>query len=206
MTKLSLDYIVNAAIHDMENGKAKPHCGDSRGRADEIDYANGYAEPGYSDPDKCILFANWNEYPTRLADILERAGYAIEWSDEWSTCEDCGRAIRTSPDSYGWQASYVILNECEIVCNDCVDWQEYCDSLADNPRKAVPSRVNPADYGYERLSDAGAFENGFHPGQTDDPAKILNTLHAQGKTGILFRISGVGQFDVSFETWIRKED
>jgi hypothetical protein len=78
-------------------------------------WANGYAEPGYTDPEKGIVFANWNYFPRELPDILERGGYEIEWSDEWATCGDCGRAVRTSPNSYGWEAYFVILNECELV-------------------------------------------------------------------------------------------
>src|SRR5678816_1797897 len=106
----------------------------------DIMFAKEYAEPGYTNPEKGILFADWNDRTTyrvdartfysrysaeqfvkthevadpaiveqrddtmkRLSDLAEKAGYAVEWSDEWSTCDDCGKAVRTSPDSYGWK-------------------------------------------------------------------------------------------------------
>ena len=75
-----------------------------------------YAEPGYSAPEKpgsLILFGNWNhcahfrtgKHYADLA-VLLRRGHAMEWEDEWSTCNDCGKAFRTQSDSYGWKPSY----------------------------------------------------------------------------------------------------
>ncbi|GAG52478.1 unnamed protein product, partial [marine sediment metagenome] len=73
----------------------------------------GYAEPGYSDPDSNVIaFGNWNaitEYdgdkfqtiddaPARVASLLEKAGVELEWSDEWEFCGECGKAVRTKPD------------------------------------------------------------------------------------------------------------
>ena len=43
-------------------------------------------------------------------------GRTKEWADEWSMCADCGKAFRTSPNSYGWTPSYVLLGECDLVC------------------------------------------------------------------------------------------
>lgn len=187
-----------------EYDKQRRHAAESE--IENLGWANGYAEPGYQDPERGVLFANWNVFPRGVDDILERAGYAIEWSDEWSTCSDCGKAFRTSADSYGWQPSYVILNECELVCRDCVDWSEYLEDLEDDPTRAVQRDCDPADYGYTRVSEPREYENGFHPGQSDDPAAILAALHAEGKTRIVFRVADVGQFDVHFETWQRIGD
>ena len=35
----------------------------------------------------------------KLDNILEKLGFAVEWSDEWFVC-DCMRAVRTSADSF----------------------------------------------------------------------------------------------------------
>jgi hypothetical protein len=198
-----------------------PHCGarDKLGNDDKernlrsaeseienLGFATGYAEPGYTDPAKGILFANWNYFPRGLDSILERAGYAIEWSDEWSTCGDCGLAVRSSPDSYGWQPSYAILGECDLLCSDCLanHAAEYLEGLEDNPRTALNlPAIDPADHGYTRIQDG--FESGFHPGQTDDPTKILAELQAKGHKRILFQIDDVGQFDTRFSVWERTE-
>src|SRR5262249_11080147 len=119
------------------------HCADNathEERARHIEYmewAAEYAEPGYDQPEKGILFANWNYFPRGVDSILERYGYQIEWSDEWSTCGDCGKAFRTQPDSYGWQPSYFWASDCEMLCKDCIDMESYLESLEDKPRKAL---------------------------------------------------------------------
>lgn len=232
---MKLETILSAAVSSMIRGHHAPHCftahvpgrgyvndGSNTLGFDRADYlrqleraaqseienlgfADHYSEPGYSDPEKGIVWVNWNCLPRGLDRILERAGYAVEWSDEWSTCDDCGGAVRTQPDSYSWECSYVETDGA-IVCHKCVDWEDYCRSIEDDATKAVTSDVDPAEFGYVRLSNAAAFENGFHPGQTDDPVKILAECEAAGKKHVLFRVSGVGQFDVTFETWIRESD
>src|SRR5512138_3892393 len=231
---MRLETILKAATSSMIRGHHKPHCysahvpgagysnnGDNpatradylrqlersaTSEAENATHSPHYSEPGYDAPKRGIIFANWNVFPPELGNILTRAGYSCEWSDEWSTCEDCGGAVRTSADSYSWEPSYRIIDECSVVCHECMDWEAYCRSVEDDPTKAVGSDVDPEEYGYERLSDPEEYENGLHAGQTDEPAKILAALKAQGKTGVLFRISGVGQFDVTFETWIRRAD
>jgi len=189
----------------------KPHCGsddlqvNARRAQSEIEcmnFAPAYAESEYTQPERGILFANWNYFPSEVTSLLEKYGYAIEWSDDWSTCGECGKAVRTSADSYSWQPSYVILHECEIVCVDCLngDSGEYLESLEDKPSIAlnIPN-INPADYGYALVKDG--FENGFHPGQNDDPKRIYAELTAAGHKRILFVIDSVGQFDISFQAW-----
>jgi len=194
----------------------KPHCGSddpqvnvrrATSELENLGFAPSYAEPGYTQPERGILFGNWNYFPSAVTSLLEQYGYAIEWSDEWSTCEGCGKAVRTTADSYAWQPSYVILHECEIVCVDCLngDAGEYLESLEDTPTHALnlPS-IDPAQYGYELLQDN--FENGFHPGQTDDPKKIYAKLTAEGHSHILFSVDSVGQFDIRFSVWEHKEN
>jgi hypothetical protein len=189
------------------------HCSNANpeARARQVEYINWtheYAEPGYSSPSKGILFGDWNYFSNDVARLLEQYGYAIEWEDEWSTCGDCGRAIRTSADSYGWQPSYVILNDCELVCIDCLNGHadEYLQSLENNPRKAlnVSHGINPADYGYAQVGKD--FENGFHPHQNDDPKKIYDELRKQGHQHILFTVDDVGQFDLTFSAWIKSDE
>jgi hypothetical protein len=184
-----------------------PHCADKASiekRAQYIEYmrfADGYSEPGYTEPKKCVLFTNWNYFCSEVTDILERYGYAPEWEDEWSECEKCNKAVRNSPDSYSWQPSYAILHGCEIVCADCLveDAAEYLESLENKPSTAlnIPA-IDPADYGYVKL--AGDFENGWHPHQNDDPKTIYNWLKANNSR-LLFQIDSVGQFALGFSIW-----
>ena len=63
-------------------------------RGDEsADYATTYGEPGYSDPEAGILFANWNNVPKYIQNGLTRRGFKLEWSDEWKNQIVYGRWI-----------------------------------------------------------------------------------------------------------------
>ena len=78
-----------------------------------FDCAVGCAEPGYDD--KPVLLANWNHVPNVVFDRLEALGYACEWYDAWATCSECGKAVRTSPNSYSWQKAYWDTEDVEFV-------------------------------------------------------------------------------------------
>ncbi len=145
---MTLERILSAAVHDLASGKRAPHCysahvlgrgyindgsatfdradylrqltRDAQSEVDNIGYATDYAEPGYDTPKRGILFANWNRLPKDFDRILERAGYAIEWSDEWTTCEDCNKAYRTSADSYVWESAGSYREDLgSELCNVC---------------------------------------------------------------------------------------
>jgi hypothetical protein len=142
---MTLEKILQAAKNSMIHGHHTPHCFTAwvkgqgyvnnggvldtyddylrqlersvQSEIDNMDYARKYGEPGYDNPKKGILFANWNSFPRNFDMVLEKLGYAVEWSDEWFTC-DCGKAIRTQPDSYCWQPSYKEKHG-EILCKEC---------------------------------------------------------------------------------------
>lgn len=116
---------------------------------EHIDTAPDYAERGYclSDEHGMVVFGDWNSrrFPRdgepgltkdenrmpRAFDLLQKLGCDCEWYDEWATCGECGKAVRTQPNCYQWQPSYVLHNECELVCEDCVaeNPDEYFESL-----------------------------------------------------------------------------
>src|SRR2546428_6551281 len=158
----------------------------------DIEYASGYAETGYHSPESGILFANWNvPRLARIAKIAEKLGYECEWCDEWTTCQDCGKAVRTQPDCHSWLPHYDILNECELVCAECIKASpvDYLESLVNDPQKAVTflTDVELAENGFMQLENY--YENGFHPGQNDKPDEILKKLlEANPKGEFIFRI------------------
>jgi len=185
----------------------------------DFSWAPDYCEPGYSlkADSPGIVFGDWNtlyyDAPAeikrrdpvgRLARILERLGYELEWEDEWSSCPDCGKAFRTSPDSYSWTQHYVWLGDCEMICLDCLDHASYLETLEDNPRKCVPPDIDPAEHGYVKYN--GTYENGWHPGQDDDPKKIIAELHSQGFKRVVFRHSANSQFYIEFEAYYKPEE
>ena len=89
---------------------------------ENLEWSSEYAEPGYSNPTKGILLANWNVFSQKVVKMLEDYGYAIEWEDEWCRCSECGAAFRTQPDSWGWKPSYK-MGDGEIFCLECAKEQ-----------------------------------------------------------------------------------
>ena len=160
------------------------------------EYATEYSEPGYSTDKGLILVGDWNHFNKEEIDELEAIA-ELEWLDEWALCE-CGKLIRTTGDSYGWTASYYIFNDCELVCHECIDPEEYLEDIANDPKKAITLDIDPENYGYKLIE--GDFQNGFHPGQNDNPMEIYKRLESAYKS-LVFLITDVGQFDLSFEIY-----
>ena len=212
---MKLETIIRAALHDMQTGKAQPHCGNPPYHMNDdeplngIEWAEGYAEPGYDAPKHGVLFANWNRYPSRLTDILERAGYAIEWSDEWSTCEDCEKAVRTSPDSYSWSPACALIAECSIVCRNCLadNPTAYLEELNGNEHScltnALAQHIDVTEHGYEKYNP-DSFESGLHRGQNDNPREIAKALRAKGITDFIFVQDEQSQFYIKFSVYVRR--
>jgi hypothetical protein len=194
----------------------------ARSYIESVTFASGYAEPGYSDPESgWIAFGNWNKItkyvpekhefetldstPCEFAEILEKIGVGIEWGDEWTTCDYCHKAVRTSPDSYGWTQSYAIFNECELVCHECIkdDPSGYIEEMIGDTGRAMTIDIDLAEHGFVLLESD--FENGFHPGQDADPKVIGKSLEQLGVDRFIFVIDDVGQFDISFSVWVDKD-
>lgn len=166
-------------------------------------YASSYGEPGYSDPEKGIIFANWNNVPKGLADWLESQGYSLEWSDEWAEVND--KAYRTSPDCYSWESSLVLTEDGEYLTRDD-DHAEVIDACAmtdwNQPAGCVPSWVAQAELreqGYTLF--AGELESGLYPGQTDNPAEYAKKAFSAGAERVVFRKVENSQFYCRFECY-----
>ena len=184
----------------------------------KIQLVVGCCEPGYED--KPVAMADWNdttEYNPktgnrrvidrsmpRIAKILGKMGYEVEWEDEWHICEACGKAVRCQPDCYAWKA-YYWLSECTILCGNCVksDPTDYLAWLSGSPSRALTLDIDLAEHGYVKHS--GDYESGHHPGQTDNPKRIAAKLREEeGITDFIFSIDDSGQFDITFSVWVKK--
>lgn len=99
----------------------------------------------------------------RLFDILERAGYDCQWYDEISTCGSCYRAIRTQPDSYGWQPEYAV-GDGEITCSSCMEdaWGDKLAALAAEQGDLQVADVDPSEYGYVAVRACQFGWDGWH--------------------------------------------
>lgn len=197
------------------------------------DVITGYAEPGYGSDDTIVVLGNWNNkrwintnligpqipltdeetLPSRLADMLaEIDGVEIEWLDEWASCSECYRAVRTEANSYSWTPSYARDHDCEIVCTDCLlkDVEAYLDACGyvNDPHMAVtwckPSHLLGAGFVKWEPDNEQSYANGWYPGQTDDPKQILEQiLDRHSDAEVVFLIDGVGQFDCHFSAYVR---
>ena len=188
-------------------------CAEKRS-GQQFQFVYDYAEPGYS-AERGIVLGNWNpkcgfsvpkeeqrrDAVSKLGRVLESLGFELEWEDEWTTCCDCGKAVRTSGDCYSWTPHYVWTNDCEIVCLDCLDTADYLTSIEDDPNKACPPGQNPEEHGYTKFN--GDFETGWHPGQNDKPADILKRMHALSMSGVVFKIAEQSQFYTVWQAYYR---
>ena len=184
----------------------------------DIQIVDGYAEPGYDD--KPLVLADWNDIqtykpgtnevvsrnttPSRLATLFEKLGYGVEWSDEWITCQGCYEAMRYRGDSYSW-TPYWYENGCELYCFNCVkdDPEEYIDYLnGHDDRCCMLDALDLSKHGYKLHSDD--YENGWYPGQNDDPVGIAEQIKKEGITDFIFKLDGKGQFDIHFSVWVKK--
>lgn len=183
-------------------------------------WSKAYVEPGYDAGEKGIIFADWNNpdhydeatksrvvdstIMSELSTLAEANGWSIEWSDEWSTCDECGNAYRTHADCYSWTSAAF-----DGVCRDCLqkDPVDYLEKLEGNSEAALNNSIgiDPELHGYVKL-DTGRLENGFHEGQDDDPKAISKTLDKAGVEHYFFAVDDIGQFDIRFSVWVIEEE
>ena len=188
---------------------------------EDISLYEDYSEPGYSSPKSGIALGVWNDIsdydsntgvytildssPTRVGKLLERLGYELEWTDEWTSCGSCGKLVRTQPSSYHWVQSFSIIDG-DVVCLECLNPEEHLESLEGDSKNAnTIETINPSDHGYTKYN--GIFESGWYEGQNDDPRAIAKAM--KNKLGVerfLFNIEGVGQFDLHFSVYVHNSE
>jgi len=112
---------VSRAMQAIEAARASAKDNHTRCILEDIHlHTQGYAEPGYEG--KVVAIGNWNTItrwsnivgehkvistlPSRLARVLEKLHIECEWGDEWVACYDCGKLLRTQPDSMWWIPSF----------------------------------------------------------------------------------------------------
>lgn len=181
--------------------------------ADEIEVNyEGYAEAGYKDP-ACgiICLADWNDKsrydrttktcitydktPSRVAKLLEKLGVEIEWSDEWITCENCHKLIRTNPDCMSWTPSYAFIGDCTCLCKNCIG-EDPDDYFEQNSGSSVGIELDldPEEHGYVQIYDGVQSERDW----------IAKTLKAAGVEDFLLTTSGECYLPKSYRGRIRE--
>jgi hypothetical protein len=183
----------------------------------------GISEPGYGDADTVWVLGDWNDrtdYSTgervvtdsrmsRLFDALERIGVECHWLDEWRRCDGCQNIIRSQPDSYHWQPSYVLLAD-ELFCVECATGDYLDETIAeyigDSSKAIFASLVSASELesrGFVRYNVPPA-ENGWHPGQDDTPDAIVAAFMSEyGTAEWLFYLDETSQFYIRFTLFYR---
>lgn len=139
----------------------------------------------------------------RIGAILEKLGIALEWDDEWAPCSECGKLIRTQPDSYSWTASYWLSDGDGIYCQDCLleDPNDYLEYLEGNPDAANTLDLDLKSQGYRHVDES--YENGWY-GTEDDPHEIAGNLRKIGVERFIFEVDSVGQFNLTFSVYVHE--
>jgi hypothetical protein len=186
----------------------------------------GIAEPGYGDADTVWVLGNWNDITrynpdgtrtvvdnryARLGDALERIGVEAHWLDEWQECDGCHSIVRCNADSYMWQPSYATVGD-ETYCSECApgDYlQEVLESYIGDYNRCVTSWVTESELtaaGFIRWNEP-PFENGWHPGQTDNPRDISERFESENPgSDWVFYLDENSQFYSRFSLFYRPVD
>lgn len=176
-------------------------------------YYSGIAETGYDD--KPLLCLNWNEVPINLMEWIEKT-FDIEchFDDEWTSCSSCGKAIRTIPNSYDWEPSFISF-EYEYICRECIEVSEAIDFYKNTTKKALPEWIlaDVEKAGFHCVEDiCQIYEAGFHAYQTDTPEKALEQCfeifgkdNFISKFDYLFVITDRSQFSIGFILLIKQK-
>jgi len=156
------------------------------------------------------------EQNQKRQNIINRANRILEIASGWQEpgslypltwCCECGKLVRTQGDSYSWTSSYQQTDD-GAICVECLeaDPESYLSSLEDNSDTAnTMDNIDPCKYGYVKFNE-DSYENGWYPGQNDDPHKVAEELRAMGISRFLFGIDSVGQFDMHFSCYIHKDE
>ena len=142
--------------------------------------------------------------------VLRELGVDYGFSDEWARCDECGKAVRTAPDSYSWKADFFLDDQVGgVICGDDVrkDSVNYINWLLESPANRANTILSDSDLeseGFEKVSEE--YESGWYD-RHDDPKEILTAAEEEYPNGeFIFSISRQGQFATNFELWVRRPD
>ena len=186
---------------------------------DDINMTNGEDRGG----EHYCIFEDWEELEKFIViakevlsmdpvavdyEIEEKLETNLVFSDEYTTCDNCGKVVRISPDPYGWQPDFYAGGN-GIICGDCVreNWEykeDYIQDKINNPKMAVNGVLSEDDLialGFEKVN-TDSYAAGWYDGQDDDPEAIYAELRGTHDE-ILFFVDRIGQFDTCFSVWVR---
>ena len=157
-----------------------------------------YGEPGYEDPEKEILFANWNMVENPITEKITENGYEIEWNDEWVQSEE-GLAFRCVANDYGWTPSYYIKGGAIYSIKE--NEEDYInDILLNNPEKAAPSWFDLSKYGFSKVEES---DSGWYEYCKNKPPQEIVEEKVDETEDFVFKIDAMGPWCTEFSLWTR---
>lgn len=145
------------------------------------------------------------EVPEGIEELGSDMGIAsCGFNDEYDACGNCAGLIRTSANSYIWQPDFWEDDD-ERICHNCVREhyrEDYLDSFVNQNRLLNDCVVDPGEFEFVKLERD--FESGFHPGQDDDPGKVIAGINDAGFDIVL--TGSVEQFCTNREVWARPQE
>ena len=193
-----------------------------RNELENLQLVDGYAcQRDDSQERDVVALADWNEQDRydattgrrlpirggklieRLGEFFERIGVQCEWSDEWSICGDCYRAIRTEPDSHGYRPQYWV-GDGDIFCHWCLadNPGSYLDSLLDSENECCEiAQLDPAEHGYVII---GETRETYAPLFDGEKQKVLDALKMLGVNWIVKAIHTGSE--ITWSVWQKAED
>lgn len=172
-----------------------------------------YYDHGGNVWNETVIIMNWHDdIPGKFENLCSRLFGQTAWEEDYSRCDHCYRFASLQPGYYGDQYTYKIINDCELICPECLkenpDW--LIDDCLNDMEKSIPSYMIESieKEGFKKWigNNGWDFESGFHYGQNDTPQKALESVWRELKYkrqsdfesewDFLFVISDVSQFDV----------
>lgn len=108
--------------------------------------------------DLVAIAEGWTD-ERRAERLAAAAGADIAYSENWTTCDNCGILVYTDLNLMG--GGLIWVSDCGIACRHCLESDEeiahahieYAANAQENDRHAAPAylEVDPVDYGYQEL-------------------------------------------------------
>lgn len=160
-----------------------------------------------------VFVADWNNknIPKNMEKFLENMDIILMYPDEALTCCHCYKIIDTKPHSYFDEGSYLILNDCEVICSKCSkenpSWvfEDYKNDFNKALKSDFPeSFLN--EQGFKKYNDE-PYETGLHYGMNDSPESIIKKLEKEFKYyfDYIFKMAEKSQFYIRYNLYIKKD-
>ena len=156
-----------------------------------------------------LLLQDTPEELEKFGIVVDDIGVEYGFSDEYTSCSNCGNIIRTSPDSYSWTQDYYV-GDCEILCNTCLNdnIENIIVTYHDDYKRALThdmiSENKLIELGYVKLNNE-EYESGWY-NHNDDPEKIAKNLWKNKYYNSVFYISNDEQFRTNFDVYYLPEN